>query len=373
MMELLLVLAGIPAAAPAAVPAKLAVTNVVAEKRAFRPEAGEKAVWRFRASASSELNAAIFDARGVLVRELPTSSLDASDHRVAWDGDDDQNRHAPAGYYLLVIQARNGDQTEVYDPTDSTGGDAVTASAVGYDASKYLVRYALTRPALVRIHLGLTNGGPLLKTLVDWVARAPGEHTEPWDGWDASRAIQLGASQNLDIQVWGYELPVNAVVLERSSGEPRMKYLEFPEGRPVRARAAQAPHEMYNHWRHDRTRCHNLEASLSIADGARRVENGAALFDGPLPIRLDLPPDDAAFLQEERFEVVVYLDGLFVFEEEQGYLPFSWTAKSDVIPPGDHVVTMMIRGYEGHFGSASIRVHRPGVESQHKSGSRKRE
>ena len=33
-------------------------------------------------------------------------------------------------------------------------------------------------------------------------------------------------------------------------------------------------------------------------------------------------------------------------------------AAYDILTPGDHVVTFMLRGYDGHFGSASIRVRR---------------
>jgi len=403
-LGLLLAMASAQAPAPAAT--RLAVSDVAAERRAFAPQrgAGERAEWRYRTTAPAKVRASIYDARGYLVRTVQrVDELPAGDHRVAWDGSDDAQRLAPAGYYLLVIEAEKGGEKVVYDPTDATGGEIVQASAVGYDPRKGLVRYALTKPALVRIHLGLRNDGPLLKTLVDWVARAPGEHTEAWDGWDESRAIRFGTSPNLDIQVWAYELPVNAVVLENPSlgppasasgavpaassasssgaatpgsgggrmdpfgetgagsavGPERSAFIDVSASTPMRARGETPPREMYNHWRHDRAQCHNPRAALRVPENARRDEKGAVLLDEALPIRLELPPAEASFLQEERFEVVVYLDGLFVFEEEQGYLPFTWTARPEVVPPGEHVVTLMIRGYEGHFGSASVRILRP--------------
>src|SRR5206468_9478491 len=117
-------------------------------------------------------------------------------------------------------------------------------------------------------------------------------------------------------------------------------------------------------------RCHNPRAALRVPDDARRDAAGAVVLEEALPIRLELPPADASFLQDERFEVVVYLDGLFVFEEEQGYLPFTWMAKSEVVPPGEHVITFMIRGYEGHFGSASVRILRPRPAGSEKAGAR---
>lgn len=402
-LGLLMAMASAQAPPPAAT--RLAVSDVVAERRAFAPQrgAGERAEWRYRTTAPAKVRASIYDARGYLVRIIQrTDELPAGDHRIAWDGTDEAQRRVPAGYYLLVIEAEKSGEKVVYDPTDTTGGEIMQASAVRYDPLNGLIRYALTKPALVRIHLGLRNDGPLLKTLVDWVARAPGEHTEAWDGWDESRAIRFGTSPNLDIQVWAYELPVNAVVLENATAGPpasaratpaashaspsgaappgsgggrmdpfaetgagsaggpeRSAFIDVAGSTPMRARGETPPHEMYNHWRHDRAQCHNPGAALKVPEDARRDEKGAVMLDEALPIRLELPPAEASFLQGERFEVVVYLDGLFVFEEEQGYLPFTWTARPEVVPPGEHVVTLMIRGYEGHFGSASVRILRP--------------
>jgi hypothetical protein len=115
---------------------------------------------------------------------------------------------------------------------------------------------------------------------------------------------------------------------------------------------------MYNHWQHDRLRCHNPGALLSVAGGGARGD-GPVSVGAPLPLKLELPADEAAFVQEERFETVIYVDGVFAFEEEQGYLPFTWTLEPAMLTAGDHVVTFMVRGYEGHFGSSSIRVTRP--------------
>ncbi|HET8946942.1 MAG TPA: hypothetical protein VFQ07_08155, partial [Candidatus Polarisedimenticolia bacterium] len=189
---------------------------------------------------------------------------------------------------------------------------------------------------------------------------------------------------DLDVQIWAYTLPVNAVVVapaaepaaaHKEAAAPsvsspgpgaavrapeRSAYLDFAKDRPRRARAEAHPHEMYNHWQHDRLRCHNPGALLSVAAGGARGA-GPVSVAAPLPLKLELPADEAAFVQEERFETVIYVDGVFAFEEEQGYLPFTWTLDPAMLTAGEHVVTFMVRGYEGHFGSSSIRVSRPGT------------
>jgi hypothetical protein len=119
---------------------------------------------------------------------------------------------------------------------------------------------------------------------------------------------------------------------------------------------------MYNHWQHDRARCHNPEVALGVPAGVARQPDGAVRATAPVPVRLELSERESSFLQEERFEAVIYVDGVFAFEEEQGYFPFTWTLNPEILTPGEHVVTFMIRGYEGHFGSASLRVVRPRPE-----------
>ena len=369
-------------AAPAGPPVKPAVSDVVSERPSFRPQEGGAAAWRYRTSVASRVTASIYDARDLLVRTLVAGSdLPAGDHRLSWDGRDDDGRTAPPGYYLLTIESKSGGEAVLYDPSDSTGGELTQVSAAGYDAGASAVRYALQKPSLLRIHLGLKGDGPLLRTLVDWVARGPGEHLEPWDGWDSSGVIRFADSRDLDVQIWAYALPVNAVVVDppapavvpaaaRPAGAgsatlstpparpARLQFLDLPAGRPARPRGAAPPHEMYNHWGHDRRLCHNPSAELTVMGGAPR-ERGVVVVAGDVSLGLKLSDDEASFLQDERFETVIYIDGVFQSEEEQGYLPFTWKLKRDMLTPGEHVITFMVRGYEGHFGSSSIRVLRP--------------
>ncbi len=356
----------------------LAVTNVVGERVAFDPEANERISWRFHMSSAARVTVSIYDARNVLVRTLDDKrAFPEGDQRIEWDGRDDSGRLAPPGYYLLTIDAESGGVNVRYDPTDSTGGKPFPAATASFDPASHLVRYALARSGIVQIRLGLKDDGPLLRTLVDWVARAAGEHSEPWDGWDASHVVEFGGSPKLDVQVSAYELPVNAVVVKTAkaggrlgsgngrhavTGPARTEYLDYPKDRPVRPReVAPLRHEMYNHWQHARDGCGDIQASIEVVSRSRSDASETALVVGPLRLRADLPPGRSRTVAEERFEIVTYLDGTFLAEEEQGYLPFTWDLRPEIVAPGDHVVTVMIRGYEGHFGTASckIRVQAP--------------
>jgi hypothetical protein len=360
------------------------ITDVVAEQLTLRQGSGGTVSWRYRTSAPARVGAYIYDARGVLVRVLrPPADLAAGDQRLRWDGRDDEGRTAPAAYYLLVIEAESGGAKIRWDPAGTTGGEVIPATAVRYDPGAAAVRFALPKPALARILLGLKEDGPMLRTLLDWVALGAGEHQAAWDGWDASRVIRFADSPMLDLMVWAYALPVNAVVVEpplpggagagpagTASGPPatasarpaRLEFLSFEDGRSSLPRGGRPAHEMYNHWQHDRARCHNPEVALGVPAGVAHQPDGAVRATAPVPVRLELSERESSFLQEERFEAVIYVDGVFAFEEEQGYFPFTWTLNPEILTPGEHVVTFMIRGYEGHFGSASLRVVRPRPE-----------
>ena len=354
------------------------ISNVVAEKRVLdRDQPAPKLAWRYRLNSPAKITASIYDSRNVLIRRIVDGEqVPAGDARMSWNGKDDQGRMAPIGYYVLTIRAEADGKSSLYDPTDRTGGTLIQASGERYDAETQRLYYTLPEHALVRVHLGLTNG-LLLRTPVDWVARTAGEHFEPWDGTDESRVMNFGSSAMLDIQVWAYRLPINAVVVtagrqaksatvlpatEHSGAavapSVRSAFLDFETDRERREVTRERKLEMYNHWTQNRETARNPKIFLTAPDGWPK-QGDAVLVERPVGLRLGVIEEDQAFLLAERFETVVYLDGSFVFEEEQGYLPFTWRLRPDLLPPGEHIVTFMIRGYDGHFGSASIKVFRP--------------
>ena len=49
-------------------------------------------------------------------------------------------------------------------------------------------------------------------------------------------------------------------------------------------------------------------------------------------------------------------DGIFVFENETGFLPMTWNWDSTSVNPGTHYLTANLRGYEGNFGIATLKV-----------------
>src|SRR3989338_7199789 len=56
--------------------------------------------------------------------------------------------------------------------------DEILAKDISFDLANGEIRYILPEPALVRIRIGMPEGGPLLRTLVDWERLEAGRSEE---------------------------------------------------------------------------------------------------------------------------------------------------------------------------------------------------
>ncbi len=175
--------------------AALEITDVRAEPRVIDPATGDQVSFIFRLSAPAKVALSLYDGRDLLIRRVEsTGQLPAGDASLTWDTRDQSGRPVPPEAYgfTLTAEDQQGAGTE-HDLTDLTAGTEVLAEDVRWDAPAGVIRYRLPAPARVNIRVGLKNHGPLLGTVLDWVARDAGEHAEPWDGRDASNVLDLAA------------------------------------------------------------------------------------------------------------------------------------------------------------------------------------
>jgi hypothetical protein len=75
-----------------------------------------------------------------------------------------------------------------------------------------------------------------------------------------------------------------------------------------------------------------------------------------VPVVIDVPPEMRQLVLSQRFEPVFFVDGVFVFENEVGFLPLQWTWKPTEADVGERTVTVNLRGYDGAFGIVSVKV-----------------
>lgn len=340
-------------AATAAKPA-VVISQVRADRTAFDPAKHETARIRFNLSEPAEVALAIYDGRDHQVVRQEAGRLDGGDQALTWDGKDAAGVPVPAEAYTYTLTARNAKGRSVYDLTDLTGGAAVTAKDVRWDAATGAVRYTLDRPARVNLRLGL-QAGPYLRTLIDWVPRGAGAQAERWDGQDASGVLKLAENPALTPVVKAYALPDNTLFV----GTPpdRLQFAAERDTAIIRERTGTpAAKRMFDNSQQPLETRGDLPALIGLAGAFKQDAAGRWIVSGDVPLTANVRDADRPRVLQRRFEAVFYVDGVFAHENELGYLPLTWTWNTTQFNPGEHFVTLNIRGYEGNFGTATIKV-----------------
>jgi hypothetical protein len=334
------------------------ISEVRLDHVVFDPAKHEKAIIRFHVDTPASVEARVFDGRDLWMRTIQDSSSMAGDRSLAWDGKDEAGRLLPPEAYHFVLRATtaNGEEA-IYDVTDTTGGEEIQAQNVTWDASTHHVSYRLPQTARVNIRLGLQDNGPLLRTLVDWVARPGGDNEEPWDGWDSSHVLDLGHHPKLSVFVDAFALSANTLII----GPPNVAVAlvdTMPWGRHMRDKSAEPlKKRMHYHSQQPIEERGDVAVHLVLPPTLPKDKDGLPEAAGRVTLRLDVDDRDRDRVIQQRFEPVFFVDGTFAFENEVGYLPFSWIWDTATVNEGIHYVTVNVRGYEGNFGMQTIKVH----------------
>jgi len=329
------------------------------EPATFDPRRGESARILFRLSDPAQVTLSIYDARDLRVCEIGTKEiLSAGDHELRWDGRDAHGHPVPpeAYAYTLEAQPRSGAAVR-WDLSDATGGERTIPEDVRWNPDTGRVSYRIREPSRVRIRIGLLVSGPLLQTLIDWVPRAAGSHTEHWDGRDRSGVLSLAKHPSLYVQAEGFALsqntlvvgpPAAAVALIPSLGDDAARRPSHREGRPGRLfDFASQPIEQRR----------DFDARVALPRELEHTAKGLPIVDRTTPVRVEISEFDLARMLNERSEVVFYLDGQSVFENEAAFLPMTWRWNPDGVNEGVHSLTVNLRGYDGHIGVGTVQVY----------------
>lgn len=351
--------AGAPVTAAQPVPVSkqqsVLITQVRADRFAFDPSKEESVTVRFNIDRTAKVDLMLYDGRDRLVRRVEGGELSAGDHAITWDGHDVRKRPVPPEAYVYTITATTADgQRVTHDLTDLTGGEALTVKAPRWDPKTGQVHYVLDKPARVNIRFGLQEGGPYLRTLIDWVPRAAGEQVEAWDGWDASRVLPLAKHPALLTGVMAYSLPDNVFLV--GIQPKQVTFADLPEAPRRERQPHKGPKRMYFHADQPLETRGDVSASLTIDGSVKQDAQSRWVVSGRVPIRLHVAEADRARVLTRRFEPVFYVDGIFAFENEVGFLPMTWHWDSSIVNAGEHFITANVRGYEGNFGAATLKV-----------------
>lgn len=332
----------------------LVIAQVRADRTAFDPAKQEAVTIRFNLNEPADVILGVYDGRDHQVYRQQAKHFDAGDRSVSWNGMDEQGHPVPPEAYAYTLTAENGHGETLHDLTDLTGGDLLTVKDVRWDAEAGVVRYTLDRPARVNLRLGLQDG-PYLRTLIDWVPRGAGPHEEHWDGKDASGVLALGSNPAVTPVVKAYALPDNTLFVGTPSD--RLQFVAERTAPVLRERnAPRQAKQMFDNAQQPLETRGDLVAILGLDGKYPQDKDGRWIVSGKVPFTANVPEADRQRVLQRRFEAVFYVDGVFTHENELGYLPLTWTWDASQVNPGEHFITLNIRGYEGNFGASTLKV-----------------
>ncbi|HFD31669.1 MAG TPA: hypothetical protein ENJ28_02985 [Gammaproteobacteria bacterium] len=334
----------------------LDIASVYHEPKILHLQQDQKADIHFTLSNEAKITLKIFDDRDFLIKKITMQGSKGA-QKISWDGKDMAGKIVPSEAYHYAIEAKGpAGETAEYDSTDITGGKTVRASNVAWDKDKSVIRYQLPKPARVIIRIGIQNRGPLMQSLLDWSPRDGGFNNEPWDGMDASGVINLASHPKLDISVDAYSLSDNSIIV--GSSNSNIQFISNMTWTKEK-RIVKQPHKkkMYAHSQQTPETRSDLDIKLVLANTPKEAKDGASVVKGFVPIRLEVSEKDQVRLLDRGFEPIFFLDGIYMHENEMGFLPVTWQWDTRKVKEGEHFITGNIRSYEGNFGSATLKVY----------------
>jgi hypothetical protein len=338
-------------AADAAPPSRRSplLSRIGVEPKVLDPATSGEVTFRYELSGAARVVVDVVDRYGVLVRRLDAGDRDQGPQSVSWDGTAFDGGWAPAGVYRYVIHAEGRDRSvEVYDPSLTTGGEELKPREFQVDPEKGRIRFVMPRAGYARLRVALQNF-PYLGSLLDWEPLPAGPFEMPWDGKDPSGAVRLAGHEDLSVVLWLYALPDNAIIVRGEDRERRMA------GTPLYPPLIHGENAFF-HARHDPARCGPIRQTLEFPDHPVRDAEGRRVLSGKVPVRVRLDPRDRDRVLAARYEIAVYVDLVFLFEEEDGIDPFTFTWDTTSLPPGEHLLTVDVLAYDDHYGVVTERV-----------------
>lgn len=310
---------------------------------------------RFNLSETADTQIKFYDDRDYLIRKIVKGKMDKGDHSVVWNLKDDNELRVPPEAYKYTIVATGVDGKEViHDLSDITGNESITVNDAQLNKATGEVDFILKKPSRVHIRAGLSGGGPLLVTLLNWVSRDTGLNKVKWNGLDASGVINIQNHEKLYLSVQAYSLSDNTIIVGKDNSKvnfidtsawviQKRKNIVLQKKKMIAA--YQQPPETRG----------DFSVSLDITQKYKK-EGNVPVVNGTVSVRLNVDKDSMATIINQRAEPVFYIDGIFSYENEVGFYPMVWQLDTSNLNDGEHFLTVNLRGYEGNFGIASKKI-----------------
>lgn len=335
----------------------LSISWVSTDRLEFEPQTGEDVTVRYRVSAASDVTVRFIDPFGEVVRTFQEKVSEPGDLRTTWDGRDNSGELVPPDAYIYTISATRRSEDVTFDPSQRTGGEPVTAHSTAFDQESGQIDYVLPQPSRVRLILSQKGTGWPITTLLDWAPRTAGKQREVWDGWDAGKVVDARAIPNIEPVTYAFALPENVIIV-KSDSPPTKQADVIPDATEVayRIEGRRKSNTMHQHALHSKRRCFNPSIEFSFPE-AKRID-GVAQIAKPTILRIDVAAEQPSgrLSPIRRATVFIFVDGVLVERNVDGYLPYHWRLDPMILGSGEHTVTGLVGWRDDHFGIRHAQV-----------------
>jgi len=354
-------------AAASTIPAaddSIRIGQVEALQSAFNPSEGEEASVRFTLSRPGRATLTIWGPNQELIaRPLDGQERPAGLQTATWDGRDVEGDIVPDEAYFFTLEAVSQGAGDRWDPLLSSGGERVVAGELQQLDETHFA-YSVPKPSRVLVRAAVPEG-PLVLTMVNWEPRPAGFAVETWDGRDADRLRRAAEIRGLRFGVMAFSLPDKSVIAKGNPGlEYRRYFEEKAKSRPRKQKVVRTEAEGVIISPHALLPPHlNRDPRLTLEFDGQSVEPATRPADAPPPVRLtgdsalfrvDVPDRfEREFMNNQKFELIIFVDDQRVLEVEQAHVPFNYPWDLRGLAPGRHILTVNVSSFRNHVGTVS--------------------
>lgn len=237
-----------------------------------------------------------------------------------------------------------------YSPGFASGLEYLSIEKREMDVEKGLISFVMPQLGMVRVRLRGPNA-LLIRTVNEWTPMLGGAQQVVWDGNDQSGYPINRKTAKLHTDISAYTLPENAFIMAGiGAAKP---------ARPLEAQYAWQRNPLlkkkYYHARipREQSRDPKLRFEFLGPDGTTRLQPPVKLAE-KMKVRLDSV--DAIVARNainEGFEICIFVDGVMIFEDEDGLFPFNFELDPKSLNPGEHMLSVLAITTCGHVGVAS--------------------
>lgn len=330
----------------------LRLDSISLDKKSFEPHLGEFVNIRYKASRPSLATITICDSWGMPVKVLAKNKpVSSRAEKIAWDGLDEKNMVVADGVYFYVVDLKDEEESFSYNPYQRTHGITLKSITGAYDQEKGEIYYALPQAARVRIRVGLKEGGPLLSTPLDWTAKPAGKYSLKWDGKDASGYINLALHPKRNLVIFAYTLADNSIIINSNSKAPLKRAVNAPA-----LFSPDLPLDRDIHSRNYLKLSHEPRINMELEGDFPKTDHGIPIVRGVVPVKVSIAVEDKLSLENSRYEMMFFVDTVFLFEDEAGFSPFTYMWDTRGLSEGEHLFTVNVLSYNDDCGVVTKKV-----------------